>query len=331
MKTLKIVALMLCAVLGGGAYAVEDTCATPLTAEQQADHWVACEGSGTTKDKAIDNALKRGVSMVYGQVMSAEDKMQSSSSETTVTTPVGEASVEVTKESMASSMAKKTAGFVREYKVISVVPDGKDFLKAHVHARIVNPRAGVDAVILVAPPDATVELKSDLVKVGPKSTVAGREICKIAEKALCGALAGSKHFRVCTVSDIAAAAANNALTGKLVASGMVPSSELLQAGQMLTADFILTTHLEKIAYSKKLGQDKKTKKFGQMHSIKVTLGFQLTNVRTGTTAGSDTVTIALDNSEIKEMLEADEDADLLRGVFAALVNPLRGWIKKYAK
>lgn len=331
MKSLKFVTLVSCMTLGVLAYAIDDTCATPLTAEQQADHWVACEGSGTSKDKAIDNAIKRGISMVYGQVMTAEDKMQSSSSETTVTTPAGEASVEVTKESMSSAMAKKTAGFVREYKVISVVPDGKDFLKAHVHARIINPRAGVDGVILVAPPDATIELKSDLIKVGPKTTISGKEICKIAEKALCGALAGSKHFRVCTVSDIAATAANNALTSKLVVSGMVPSSELLQAGQMLTADFILTTHLEKVAYSKKLGQDKKTKKFGQMHSMKVTLGFQLTNVRTGTTAGSDTVTISLDNSEIKEMLEADEDADLLRGVFAALVNPLRGWIKKNAK
>ena len=327
----RFVLMFLASAFVVASYAIDDTCATPLTVEQQTDHWVVCEGSGTTKDKAIDDALKRGVSMVYGQIMSAEDKMQTSSAETTVTTPMGEASVEVTKESMASSMAKKTAGFVREYKVISVVPDGKDFLKAHVHARIVNPRSGLDGVILVAPPDATVELKSNLIKVGPKTTVSGKEICKIAEKALCGALAGSKHFRVCTVSDIAATAANNDLTGKLVATGMVPSSELLQAGQMLTADFILTTQLEKIAYSKKLGQDKATKKFGQIQSIKVTLSFQLTNVRTGTTAGNDTVTISLDNSEIKELLEADEDADLLRGVFAALVNPLRGWIKKNAR
>lgn len=331
MKITGILSSAISVMLVGGVFAMEDKCETPLPAELLADHWVACEGSGTSKDKAIDNALKRGVSMVYGQIMSAEDKMQSASSETAVKTPVGEASVEMTSESMASSMEKKTAGFVREYKVISVVPDGVGFLKAHVHARIINPRTGVDGVILVAPPEATIELKSDLIKVGPNSTVSGREICKIAEKALCGALSGSKHFRVCTVSDIAATAANNEMTGKLVASGMVPSSELLQAGQMLTADFILTTHLEKIAYSKKLGQDKKTKKFGQMQSMKVTLGFQLTNVRTGTTAGSDTVTISLDNSEIKEMLEADEDADLLRGVFAALVNPLRGWIKKYAK
>ncbi len=331
MKSLKFVALASSIALGVVAYAIDDTCATPLTAEQQADHWVACEGSGTTKDKAIREALKLGVSMVYGEVISAEDKAQSSMSSTTVTTPQGEATSEVLKDSMSSSMESKTAGFVREYKVISAEPDGDGLTKVHVHARIINPRAGIDAVILVAPPEASVELKADLVKVGPKSTVSGKEICKIAEKALCGALSNSKHFRICTVGDIAATAANNALTSKLVASGMVPNSELLQAGQMLTADFILTTHIESIVYSKKLGQDKKTKKFGQIQSLKMKLGFQLTNVRTGSSAGSDTAVIALDNSTIKEMLEADEDADLLRGVFGELVRPLRAWIKKNAK
>lgn len=327
----KIVLMLLASAFTVAAYAIDDACATPLTAEQQVDHWVACEGSGTTKDKAIKDALKLGVSMVYGEVIAAEDKAQSSMSSTTVTTPSGEAKSEVLKDSMASSMESKTAGFVREYKVISAEPDGDGLTKVHVHARIINPRAGIDAVILVAPPEASVELKSDLVKVGPKSTVSGKEICKITEKALCGALSNSKHFRICTVGDIVATAANNALTSKLVASGMVPNSELLHAGQMLTADFILTTHIESIVYSKKLGQDKKTKKFGQVQSLKVKLGFQLTNVRTGSSAGSDTAVIALDNSTIKEMLEADEDADLLRGVFGELVRPLRGWIKKNAK
>lgn len=321
-----LVALGICAV----AFAVDDSCNAPLTLEERADHWVACDGVGKDKDTAIDNAVKRGVSMVYGQVMSAEDKMESSSSETSVQSPLGNVSVETTRESVDSKMEKKTAGFVREYKVISVMPEGGDF-KAHVHARIVNPRAGVDAVILVTKPDATVELKSDLIKVGPKTTVSGKEICTVAEKALCGALSGSRRFKVCTMSDIIAAAKNNALTENLVSAGMVPSSELLQAGQMLTCDFVLMTRIEKIAYSKKLGQDKKTKKFGQVQSMKIVLSFQLTNVRTGVSAANDTVTLSLDNEEIKEMLAADEEADLLRGTFNALVQPLRGWIKKNAK
>ena len=311
-------------------FAVDDACNAPLTAEERADHWVACDGIGKNKDSAVDNAVKRAVAMVYGQVISAEDKMESSSSETNVQSPQGNVSVESTRESVDSKMETKTAGFVREYKVISAEPDGSDF-RAHIHARIINPRAGVDAVILVMRPEASIELQSDLVKIGPKRTVSGKEICGVAEKALCGALSGSRRFKVCTMGDIAAAAKNNALTGNLVSAGMVPSSELLQTGQMLTCDFVLATRVEKIAYSKKLGQDKKTKKFGQVQSMKIVLSFQLTNVRTGASAGSDTVTLFLNNEEIREMLAADEDADLLRGTFNALVQPLRGWIKKNAK
>ena len=76
---------------------------------------------------------------------------------------------------------------------------------------------------------------------------------------------------------------------------------------------------------------KKTKKFGQVQTLKMKLSFQLTNVRTGTSAGSDTAVLTLDNEAITEMLAADEDADLLRGVFMELVRPLRAWIKKNAK
>ncbi len=117
----------------------------------------------------------------------------------------------------------------------------------------------------------------------------------------------------------------------LVGAGMVPSSELLQAGQMLTCDYILSTRLESIRYSKKLGQDKKTKKFGQMYSMKIVLSFRLTNVRTGTTAANDTLTLTLDNDAIKEMLEADEEADLLRGTLSGIVEPLQEWIKENSK
>ena len=53
----KFVLMCLASAFAVAVYAIDDACATPLTAEQQADHWVACEGSGTTKDKAIDDAL----------------------------------------------------------------------------------------------------------------------------------------------------------------------------------------------------------------------------------------------------------------------------------
>lgn len=313
------------------AWAIEDNCDTPLTSVELADHWVVCEGEATTKDAAIDKAIKRGVSMVFGQMISAEDTAVSQSAEASISTSVGSTSVEVSSESMYSMMSTKTSGFAREYKVISVAPKNAELMKAHVHARIVNPRSGVDAVILVTKPEATIELQSELIKVGPQKTVSGREIANIVEDSLCGALTGSRHFKVRTSKEIAATAANNNLTKALVDAGMAPSTELQQIGQILTCDFILSTRLEKIAYSKKLGQDKATKKFGQIQSMKVTLSLQLTDVRTGSSVAKDTVTLSLSNDEIKAMLEQDEDADLLRAVLNCIVKPLRGWIWKNLK
>ena len=283
-------------------YAIDDDCATPLTEAQLADHWVASEAVAVDKDSAIDEALKRAVSMVYGELLSGEKELKKHSGERSVSGPDGDVKIKDSSKTLDSKLKTKTAGFVREYKVISVVPT-EGGQKAHVHARIINPRTGVDAVILVTKPEASVELKSSLIKVGPKKSVSGREICNITEDALCGALSGSRRFKVCTVKDIKAAVANNNLTSALVGAGMVPSSELLHAGQMLTCDYILSTHLEKISYSKKLGQDKATKKFGQIQSMKIVLSFRLTNVRTGTTAANDTLTLTLGNEAIKEMLE----------------------------
>ena len=323
----KFLVMGLASVFAVAAHAIDDECATPLTDEQLADHWVASEAVAVDKDEAIDKAIKRAVSMVYGEVMSAETKLKKHSGEASVSSPDGDVKVKNSSKTLDSKIDTKTAGFVREYKVISVLSvDGG--LKAHVHARIINPRSGVDAVILVTKPEASVELKAELIKVGPKKSVSGREIASITEDALCGALSGSRHFKVCTTKDIKAAIANNNLTSALVGAGMVPSSELLQAGQMLTCDYILSTHLEKISYSKKLGQDKKTKKFGQMHSMKVVLSFRLTNVRTGTTAANDTLTLTLGNEAIKEMLEEDDDADILKGTLSEIVEPLQGWIKE---
>lgn len=304
-------------------YGFDDECETPLSKEQRDAHWVACEGVAKGKEEAISNALKQGLAMVCGEIISAEDKAQSFFQQVTDGTNV----TEVAGQGSESTAHTKVAGFVREYNVVSVVPS-EEGMKAHLHARIINPRAGVDAVILVTKPEATTELMASMVKVGPNKSVSGREICNIVENALCGAIAATRPFRVCTTKDIAVAAANNELTDALVGAGMVPSSELMHAGQMLTCDYILSTRLEKIAYTKKLAQDKATKKFGQVQSMKVTLGLRLTNVRSGTSSANETLTFMLDNEMIKQMLAADEDADLLRGALSCIIQPLRTWIRK---
>ena len=261
--------------------------------------------------------------MVCGEIISAEDKAQSFFQQVTDGTNV----TEVAGQSGESKVHTKVAGFVREYNVVSVVPS-EEGMKAHLHARIINPRAGVDAVILVTKPEATPQMMVNVIKVGPNKLVSGREICDIVENTLCGAIAATRPFRVCTTKDIADAAANNKLTDALVSAGMVPTSELMHAGQMLTCDYILSTRLENIAYTKKLVLDKVTKKFGQVQSMKVTLGLRLTNVRSGTSSANETITFMLDNAMIKEMQAVDEDADLLRGALSCIIQPLRTWIRK---
>lgn len=315
--------LLLASAFVGRVCAMDDGCTSPLTETQLSDHWVAAEGVAPDKDAAIDEAIKRAVSMVYGEVMSAEKKLFKHSAEASN----GETTTRVHESKLDTSVDVKTAGFVREYRVISVSQVENNRQKAHIHARIINPRAGIDSVILVTKPEATAEMKAELIKVGPKKSISGREIANIVEGALCGALAESWAFRVRTENDVKAAIKSNIESAVLVDANMIPSSELLLAGKMLTTDYILSTRLEKIAYVKKLGQDKVTKKFGQIQSMKVTLSFKLTDIRTGTAVANDTLNLLLGNDEIKAMLIEDEEADLLRATLGGLVEPLSEWIK----
>lgn len=326
-EKIAVCGLLFC-LCAGTTWALDDTCATPLSEAQLADHWVASEGVAPDKDSAIDKAIKRAISMVYGEIMSAETELKKHTKELNASGPDGETNARVSEKDLKTRMDTKTAGFVREYKVISVVPTDSG-LRAHVHARIINPRVGVDGVILVTKPESSISLQSELIKVGPGKTVSGRELGNIAENALCGALADSHRFIPRTVKDIKAAVANNRLTTTLVGAGMVPSSELLQAGKILMCDYILSSRIEEISYSKKLGKDKKTKKFGQIQTMKVKICLKLTDVRAGSTAANDTLTLSLDNEQIKSMQETDEDADLFRGVLGGLVEPLTEWIKAH--
>lgn len=326
----KFLVMAFASVFAVATYAIDDECEKPLTDEQQNDHWVASEGVAVDKDSAIDKALLRAVSMVYGENISGWKDLQKQFKAWSISGPDGDKEGKLRSTDMKERITTQTAGFVREYRVILATPV-KEGIKVHIHARIINPRTGIDAVILVTKPEASIEQMSDVIKVGPTKLVSGREIANVTKDALCGALSSSSKFKVCTIEDMKKAIANNNLTSALVGAGMVPSSELLQAGQMLTCDYILSTRLESIRYSKKLGQDKKTKKFGQMYSMKIVLSFRLTNVRTGTTAANDTLTLTLDNDAIKEMLEADEEADLLRGTLSGIVEPLQEWIKENSK
>lgn len=323
--------MFLASVFATAACAIDDECATPLTEAQLADHWVACEGVAADKDSAIDDALRRGVSMVFGQIMSAKTGLSSHYGESSAEGPEGRIKTKERDKSLDTSLKTKTAGFVREFKVISISPDRGDSVKAHVHARIVNPRSGVDAVILITKPETSIELKSAIVKVGPKKSISGSEIANVVEGSLCRALSGSSHFKICTMGDIKTTAANNLMTDTLVEAGMAPSSELLQAGKMLTCDYIMSSKLDDVKFTKKIGQDKVTKKFVPIQQMKIVLTVHLTDVRSGTAVANETLTLDLDNDSIKSLLEEDEESDLIRATLDGVIQPLRTWIKHYTK
>jgi hypothetical protein len=95
----------------------------------------------------------------------------------------------------------------------------------------------------------------------------------------------------------------------------------------LTPDYSLRSEIKDIKYSKKLGQDKKTKKFGQIYKMTIKISVSLMNDRTGQEVKSDMITLSLDNDEIKGLLAEDEDADLLQAALSKLSEPIEIWIK----
>jgi hypothetical protein len=68
-----------------------------------------------------------------------------------------------------------------------------------------------------------------------------------------------------------------------------------------------------------------TKAYEGKMTIKIAV--TLMNDRSGQQVKSDTITLALDNEEIKGLLEEDEDADLLQAALSKLAEPLEAWIK----
>ena len=295
--------------------------------------WIECEGEGRTEDQALDKALKQGVSMVFGVELDAADKMFSASDVKGLQTPAGDVHLEMSRESMESQMMKKTKGRVRAFSIVWVKPNAKDenVLRAHVHANIVNPRAGLDGVILVTPPQADVDTQRKLFDVGPHKRMTGVELCEATEKALCAALSYSKHYRTVTLKDLKSTAANTKLSEEMTRNGLAPSAELLEAGKMLTADYVLSLRLKDFVYSRKMGRDKKTRKLGSIYTMRAVFDVHLTNVRLGAMAGSDTLTLTLDSNTIKALVDENEEADLLATLFYQMTKPLRGWIKANAK
>ena len=295
------------------------------------DGWIRCVGMGGDRKDAVQAALIEGISQVYGQVLQNDERqverMKKLKANGSFLGKEYSATAKVKTKETESSTLTKTAGFVREYRVVAVVPkEGNQ--EATVDAYIVNPRAGGTVALMVCRPTMTIEDKSTIYQLGPKTRMSGAEVAKAIQFALPNGLAKANKFLILNDKSLGAVIENKATTDAMVAAGLANASELMQAGQGLTPDYSLKTEIKDIKYSKKLGQDKKTKKFGQMYKMSVNLEVTLMNDRSGQAVKSDTITLALDNDEIKGLLEEDEDADLLQAALSKLSEPIEAWINE---
>lgn len=307
---------------GGGAVGAEGLPAVP-------DGWIVCVGYGADRKRAVQAALVEGISQVYGQLLQNDERMSErmksiQASASAFGKVVETAAMSNTQESDSTTLTK-TAGFVREFRIIQVVPkDGNQ--EATVYAYIVNPRAGGTVALMVCKPTMTIEDKANIYQLGPKVRMSGAEVAKAIQFALPNGLAKANKFLILNDKSLGTVIENKSATEAMVATGLANASELMQAGQGLTPDFSLRSEIKDIQYSKKLGQDKKTKKFGQTYKMSIKIEVTLMNDRTGQAVKSDTITLALDNDEIKGLLEEDEDADLLQAALSKLADPIEEWI-----
>lgn len=305
------------------------TTAAPAGLPPVPDGWIVCIGIGDERKTAVQQALVEGISQVYGQVLQNDARMSERMKKVKKSANLFGKTLNMTAKTTTKEQDEctltKTAGFVREYRVIQVVPkDGSQ--EATVYAYIVNPRAGGTAALMVCKPTMTIEDRTTVYDLGPKRRLSGAEVAKAVQFALPNGLAKANKFLILNDKSIDAVVENKATTDAMVAAGLSGQQELMQAGQGLTPDYSIRTEITDIKYSKKLGQDKKTKKFGQVYKMAIKLNVTLMNDRTGQAVKSDSITLALDNDEIKGLLEEDEEADLLQAAMSKLAEPIEAWI-----
>ena len=294
------------------------------------DGWIVCVGMGGERKAAVQAALIEGISQVYGQLLENDERqverMKKLKMNASVMGKEMSATAKVKTKETESSTLTKTAGFVREYRVIQVVPkDGNQ--EAMVYAYIVNPRAGGTVALMVCKPTMRIEDKAAIYSLGPKTKMSGAEVAKAIQFALPNGLAKANKFLILNDKSLEAVIENKVTAEAMVETGLANASELMQAGQGLTPDYSLRSEITEIKYSKKLGQDKKTKRFGQVYKMTIKLNVSLMNDRTGQAVKSDMITLSLDNDEIKGLLAEDEDADLLQAALSKLAEPIETWIK----
>ena len=284
--------------------------------------WIECIGNGSDRRAAVSAARTEGIQQVYGLSLQNDSKMKERMKKLKVNTKA----LRVSSKEREESTLTKTAGFVKEYRIIEVKEINPGRLEAKIHALIVNPRAGGVAAVMLYKPSMPLEDLTKNYDIGPNRRLSGSDIAGVVGKAFSRAFSGANKFLVLDMEDMAKVVGQQKLAKSMVESGLAPSQELMKAGQLLTADYILTSEIEDLSYSRKIGLNKKTKKFGPVYKMSIRINYKLTNVTTGQSMLSEVITVSLDNEEISAVLENDEDADLLLALMRKVTETINGKI-----
>ena len=291
--------------------------------------WIVCVGDGTDRRSAVQQALVEGISQVYGQAIQNDERMSERMTKFKANARLmgGEVSAvgKVSDKSNQNDTLTKTAGFVKEYRVIKVVPKD-EMLEATVYAHLVNPRAGETVALRICSPTMAISMKTNVYQLGPKRRMSGAEVGKAILTALPNGLLNTNKFLIINDDSIANVLENKELAADMAAAGIANASEVLLAGQGLTPDFSIRTEVTDIAYSKKLALNKATNKLEPQYKMHLKLNLSLTNDRTGQLVKSDALTLVLESEEIATLLEEDEEADLLQAILGKLAGPIETWI-----
>lgn len=284
--------------------------------------WLECIGNGSDRQAAVSAALTEGIQQVYGLSLQNDSKMKERMKKLKFNTKA----LRISSKETESDTLTKTAGFVKEYRIIEVKEIGGGRMEAKIHALITNPRAGGVVAVMLYKPDMPLEDLTKNYDIGPKRRLSGSDIANVVGKAFNRAFSGANKFLVLDMDDLEKVVGQQKMAKSMVESGLAPSQELMKAGQLLTADYILTSTIEDLKYSRKIGMDKKTKKFGPIYKMSIRLNYKLTNVTTGQSMMSEVVSATLDNDEISALLAEDEEADLLLALMRKLTGILNGKI-----
>lgn len=284
--------------------------------------WIKCVGYGADRISAVTAALTEGVQQVYGVSLQNDAKIR----ERIKKLKINMKTLRIGVKENESNTLTQTAGFVKEYRIISVKNVGDGKIEAIVYALIVNPRAGGVVAVMLHKPDMVLENLTKNYNLGPNRRLSGSEIATVVGKAFNRAFAGANKFLVLDMEDLAKVVNQQQMAKSMVDAGLAPSAELMKAGQLLTADYILTSTIEDLKYSRKLGMNKKTKKFGPVYHMSIRMNYKLTDVTTGRSLFSNVITAQLGSDEIAALLSDNEDCDLLLALMTKVTTILNGVI-----